>query len=91
MIKTVLSVLDSAAQVYGQPFYVPAIAAGVRLLRDEVNRPDKDNNLYQHPEDFTLYHLADFDDVTGQFHPKAPVIQVVRCKDLVDPDAGKPG
>lgn len=89
MIKSVLSVHDSAAQVYGQPFYVPAVAAGIRSLKDEVNRQDKENQLYQHPEDFSLYHVADFDDSTGIMHPKAPIVMIVRCKDLIDPDTVK--
>ncbi|WNK13123.1 MAG: nonstructural protein [Microvirus sp.] len=85
-IKQVCSVYDSASRLYGQPFFVPAVAAAVRSVGDEANRADKDNALYQHPEDFSLFHLGSFDDSEGCFSPVgegefSPVL-VARVKDL---------
>lgn len=67
--RCVLAVFDSAVQAFGQPFFVPAIGAGVRSFVDEVNRAAPDNQLANHPEDFELHYVADFDDESGAFTP----------------------
>ena len=81
--KSICSVFDSASRLYGQPFFVPAIAAAVRSVGDEANRAAADNALYQHPEDFEVFHLGEFDDVSGVFTPLSPVVCVCRVKDLI--------
>ncbi|AXH74423.1 MAG: nonstructural protein [Microviridae sp.] len=65
MIRHMVSVFDSAAQIYGQPFFVTAIGAAIRSFTDEVNRIADDNQLYHHTSDFTLYEIGTFDDVAG--------------------------
>jgi len=80
--KQILTVQDTAAKLYGQPFFVPSVAAGLRSVGDEANRSASDNALYQHPDDFVVYHLGVFDDETGRFETMAPV-QVARVKDLI--------
>ena len=67
MKRHVLSVFDSASQLYGQPMFVPSIGGAVRSFGDECNRKSDDNALYMHPEDFELRSLAVFDDESGQF------------------------
>jgi len=68
MIRVVLSVKDSAAESYGQPFFVTAVGAGLRSFTDEVNRSAADNPMYQHPEHFSLWKLGTFDDSSGVFY-----------------------
>lgn len=80
----VLSVRDRAADVFGQPMFVPAVGVGVRSFVDELNRQGPDNVLSRHPEDFDLYELGTYDDNTGRFQqlddgPR----QVAVGKDLV--------
>ncbi|QCQ85082.1 nonstructural protein [Blackfly microvirus SF02] len=89
-VKVVCSVFDSASRLYGQPFFVPALAAAVRSVGDETNRAAADNALYQHPEDFELYHIGDYDDSSGLLTAVCPVVLVVRVKDLVQPVPAKP-
>lgn len=84
MIRVMLSVFDSAALTYGQPFFVPAVGAGVRAVGDEVNRAAADNPLYQHPDDFVVFELGTFDDQTGQLEVLAEPRHVARCKDLIN-------
>ena len=81
-IKQVVCVFDSAAQLYGQPFFVPAIGSAIRSIRDEVNRSATDNPLFQHPSDFELFHVGTFDDVSGVLASVEPIVRVARCKDL---------
>lgn len=82
MIRKVCAVFDSAVQTFGQPFFVPAVGAATRSFSDEVNRKAADNALAAHPEDYTLYELGEFDDVTGEFHSEGKRV-LARGKDVV--------
>ena len=67
-MKLVLcSVKDRAADAYGRPMFVPSVGVAIRSFSDEVNRSDSDNQLFNHPDDFDLYGLGEFDDNTGLF------------------------
>lgn len=63
----ICSVFDSAAGVFGRPFFVPSTAVAVRSFRDEVMRDEIHNDLHKHPNDFVLYQLGEFDDNSGGF------------------------
>lgn len=67
-MKLVLcSVKDRAADAFGRPMFVPSTGVAIRSFSDEVNRNDTDNQLFNHPDDFDLYELGEFDDNTGLF------------------------
>lgn len=67
-MKLVLcSVKDRAADAYGRPMFVPSVGVAIRSFSDEVNRKDVENQLFNHPDDFDLYELGEFDDNTGLF------------------------
>ena len=57
MKLVIVSVKDTAAQVFGRPIFVP--------VGDEVNRKDFTDDLSRHPDDFELYELGSFDDSIG--------------------------
>lgn len=83
MIRIMVGVFDSAVQAYGQPLFVQARQAAVRMFTDEVNRAADDNNLYRHPEDFELRLLGFFDEGTGALQvPPDGVETLVRAKDV---------
>jgi len=63
----ILAVYDRAVQAYARPMFLPAVGVGIRSFTDEVNRNSPDNNLFHHPDDFDLFHLGSFDDVTATF------------------------
>ena len=63
----ICSIRDSAADAYGRPLFLPSVGVAIRSFTDEVNRPAEDNQIYQHPEDFDLFELGEFDDNTGRF------------------------
>lgn len=79
----ILSVRDSAADVFGQPFYSTSIGAAVRGFGDEVNNPREGNTIHKHPGDFLLFHLGEFDDNTCRFDLLASPEQVARAVDFV--------
>ena len=61
------SVKDRAADAYGRPMFVPSLGVAIRSFTDEINRNDKDNQLFNHPDDFDLYDFGVFDDNSGLF------------------------
>ena len=56
---------DSATQLFLPPFPAQTIEEAIRGFRSVVNRPDHQFN--QFPEDYTLFHLGEFDTATGAF------------------------
>lgn len=84
MKRAVCSVADSASALFGQPVFVPAPGAALRSFSDEVNRRADDNVLNKHPDDYTLWFIAEFDDETGAFSlPEGGPRVLARGKDLI--------
>ena len=77
----VLAVRDRAADVFGRPFYVPSLGAGIRSFSDYINSKE-DGEMQKHPEDFDLYHLAEFDDESGVFECLTKPKQIAIGKDV---------
>ena len=67
MILKVVCVRDRATDQFGTPLFMVSIGQAIRSFSDEVNRADKDNQLYRHPEDFDLFELGEFDTQKGTF------------------------
>lgn len=65
MKTKVFSVFDSKAAVFGTPFFMPTEGAAVRAFTDAAN--DGGTLLSKHPEDFSLFLIAEFDDGIGVF------------------------
>lgn len=63
----VMAIKDQQTNAFGQPIFVPTIGAAIRMFGDEINRNADNNQLYKHPEDFSLYHLGSYDDNAGKF------------------------
>lgn len=82
MISVIVSVKDSAAEAFGRPMYLQSIGIAIRSFTDEVNREDKDNQLFNHPDDFDLYELGVFDDSLGRYELRENPTVIVRGKDV---------
>jgi len=67
MKQIICTVKDRAADAYGRPMFVPSAGVAIRSFSDEINRNNAENQLYNHPDDFDLYELGEFDDNTGLF------------------------
>lgn len=74
-------VKDRATDAFGNPMFMLATGQAVRSFSDEVNRAGDDNQLYQHPDDFDLYELGDFDTESGSFDCFVPRL-LTRGKDV---------
>lgn len=66
----VFSVRDSATEVFTRPFFMLTKAEAIRTFTKESNTPD--SQLYQHPLDYHLYYLGDFDQDSGKFNSVNP-------------------
>ena len=82
MVSVIVSVKDSAAEAYGRPMYLQSLGVAIRSFTDEVNREDKDNQLFNHPDDFDLYELGVFDDSLGRYELRDNPTVIVRGKDV---------
>jgi hypothetical protein len=83
MRQVIISVKDTAAQAFGRPIFVPAVAVALRGFRDEINRADSTDDLARHSEDFELYQIGEFEDTTGIIEVNEPRL-IARAKDLKD-------
>lgn len=77
----IIVVRDSAAESYGQPQFVLSLGHATRAFGDQVNSQEA-GPLRDHPEDFILYHLGEFDDGTAQFDLLGQPRQLVRAQDV---------
>lgn len=72
MKMQVIATRDIVANVYGPPMYVIHVGQSIRGFGDECQRKEKGNVLGEHPEDFELWHLGEWDDETAEFTPMEP-------------------
>jgi hypothetical protein len=61
------SVFDSKAEVYGTPIFFATKGLATRAFEDQCNKPD--SPIAQHPGDYTLFCIGDFDTDTGMLTP----------------------
>lgn len=65
MKLNIYSIFDDTAKAYMQPFFLHNHSLAVRAFTDQVNSENNNSPLALHPEQFTLYHVGEFDDQTG--------------------------
>lgn len=63
------SVYDQGVGAFMAPFMLRSKGEAIRQFSNTV--ANKDTEFYRHPEDFTLFELAEYDELTGVFknHP----------------------
>lgn len=71
-ILKVLAVYDVKAAAFNRPLFVPAVGLAERSFADEVNRVAPDNAMNSHPEDFNLFLIGEYDEVSGALSPLNP-------------------
>jgi len=68
-IALVFSTFDRASEAFSPPFAAPHSGVAIRSFQDAVNNPNKDSDLCNHPDDFDLYEIGEFDSSTGLLTP----------------------
>lgn len=64
MTLRLVSVKDMKAQIFLQPNFQRSIPDALRSFETIAN--EGESQLRRYPNDFRLFHLADFDDITGE-------------------------
>ena len=70
------ALLDHTAQIFLNPITFINDKDAIRWFGSVVNSDEK-TNVSQHPEQFTLYRLADYDDQLGTYQDNAQPVQVI--------------
>lgn len=65
MIYKAYSIYDKAIEAYTRPFFMQAHGQAIRAFMDDANKVD--SPVSNHPEDYALFHIGDFDESTGLF------------------------
>lgn len=75
MILRIYSVFDSKLATFDLPFYMLTDAAAIRAFSDEVNKPtvQQHQKWNEHPEDYSLFCLGEFDDSSGTLDKMLPL------------------
>lgn len=81
MILSIYALHDRVAGYYGAPFFMGSNGEAVRAVTELAR--DLSTQVGRHPADFALYHLGEFDNVTGQFHIVAAPTHLVGCQSLL--------
>jgi hypothetical protein len=81
MQKRIYSVRDSKGEIYGQPFFKITHGEAERDFNMLANDPQ--STVSRFPEDFDLYYLGDYDDVTGAILALPSPQHVVKAVNLV--------
>lgn len=66
----VYALRDSKSDCFCIPFHLQTDGLAIRVLADLV--ADNRSTVHAHPEDFSLYCLASWDDVSGEYMPIQP-------------------
>lgn len=68
----IFTVKDLAVGAFGRPMFMQSKGQALRSFSDEVNRPADDNQMFKHPEDFSLFYLGEWDEESGYFSSGDP-------------------
>lgn len=74
------SIYDAKAEAYMRPFFAPTNAAAIRSITDAAN--DNTHPIGQHPEDYSLFVIAEFDESNAKLEVTSPMILGV-CHEFV--------
>jgi len=70
-MKEIFSVYDNKAQVFSNPFFS---TNKMTALRDfQAAAGDSNSQISQYPDDFVLFNIGNFDELTGTIVPCLPV------------------
>lgn len=77
MNVNIYSIFDSAAKAYGRPLFLKTDGLAMRVFVDAVNSLE-DSDIRNHPEQFTLFKIGEFDDSTGTLSTEAPPVLLAK-------------
>lgn len=63
MKLSMFCIWDDKTKAMLQPFFAPTVGSAVRMLGDAVADPT--HGFSKHPEDYTCFRVAEFEDSSG--------------------------
>ena len=81
----VVSIYDAKAECYSRPNFVRSAGEAWRFFEQEVNRAADDNMMFLYPQDYTLFEIGTFDELTGKLAPRDVVLELGNGMTAVDP------
>jgi hypothetical protein len=78
----IFAVYDSKAEAYLSPFFMQSKGQAIRAFGNSAS--DASTDLGRHPEDFTLFHLGEYDDQNASFSLVSSPISIGLALELVD-------
>lgn len=80
----IYAIYDMKAKAYLQPFYMHNGEMATRDFTNIVNDPQ--TRVGRNPEDYQMFHLGQFDDITGELSPQPPMLIASGAACLLPPD-----
>lgn len=80
-MQRIYAIHDITAEIYTTPFYAINNAAASRIFSNAVRTPG--TSIYDNPEDFRLYCIGVYNEVTGDILPHEVFELVNRATDFV--------
>jgi hypothetical protein len=87
MLKNIYSMYDRAVKAYMQPIFHDSTGGIIRGLTDVLE--DREHQFTKHPEDYTLFKLGTFDEITGKIEYHEPE-KVIGVWELKSPEVKQP-
>lgn len=78
----VYSIYDEKAKIFSKPFQ--QINDGIALRSFIDLTKDKDSSINKHPEDYKLYRIATYDDLTGKYKCEDLPVLIAHAIDYID-------
>lgn len=82
------AVLDSKVGAYMRPFFMQSKGQATRSWIDIANDPTSE--IGKHPEDYTLFEIAEYDDTSACFENHPSPISLGVAKEFVRMEDQKP-
>lgn len=79
----IFCVYDSKGLRYGSPMFVPSKGEAIRGFSDVAN--DGKSVISNHPSDFVLYLVGEFDDQTGVVSAYSPLVNLGNASEFKKP------
>lgn len=86
METKVFCVYDSKIAAYQKPFHMRTTGEGLRAFIDACRLPDC--MFSKHPGDFTLFHIANYDENSGKFENLVAPVSLGTAIEYVTPTQG---
>jgi hypothetical protein len=77
MIIQMFSIFDTASKFYEMPLYAHTEAEARRHFTKLCNQ--KDQRYYEDAQDYTLFHIGEYDNITGLTKPLTTPVSLVKA------------